>query len=144
MNIGRIALWVAGIVALVWGCPAAPAQADPLPQWSPFSTTIYTFGDVNFCNGTIAVALEAAHAAPGHVLAHVTPMGYRRGPCGNHVVLGWWGSAGARSQIVYVHAGATPGDTVTVDLWMGMGFAKLMADSWPLQGTFVEWYLVVP
>ncbi|WP_147471429.1 hypothetical protein [Nocardia stercoris] len=140
----RLAIRVAAIVALACGWPAAPAQADPLPQWTPFGTTIYTFGDAKFCTGTIAVALEAAHGRPGHVLAHIAPLGYQRGPCGNHVVLGWVGSAGARSDLVYVWAGVTPGTAVTEDLWVGTGFAKLMADTWPPQGTFTEWYMVVP
>ncbi|WP_433724226.1 hypothetical protein ACQP0C_26700 [Nocardia sp. CA-129566] len=134
----------AGIGALMCGITATPAQADPLPQWAPFGTTLYTFGDANFCTGAIAVAVEAAPRAPGHVLAHVTPLGYQRGPCGNHVMLGWVGSAGARAQEVYVHTDAAPGATVTVDLWMGMGPAKIMADTWPIQGPFAEWYLLVP
>ncbi|MFQ6325341.1 hypothetical protein ACLMAL_04275 [Nocardia sp. CWNU-33] len=133
-----------GIGALVCGTVVTPAQADPLPQWAPLGTTLYTFGDANFCAGAIGVAVEAAPHQPGHVLAHVTPLGYQRGPCGNHVMLGWVGSAGGRNQDVYVHTDAAQGDTVTVDLWVGMGPAKIMADTWPIQGPFAEWYLLVP
>ncbi|MEV5649299.1 hypothetical protein AB0L57_13690 [Nocardia sp. NPDC052254] len=133
---------VAGV--LCFGMGATAAQADPLPQWAPFGTTLYTFGDANFCTGTIAVGVEAAPGMPGHVLAHVTPLGYQRGPCGNHVMFGWVGSAGARHQDVYVRTDAAPGATVTVDLWIGMGPAKIMADTWPIQGPFTEWYLYVP
>ncbi|MRH90763.1 hypothetical protein GFY24_25545 [Nocardia sp. SYP-A9097] len=134
----------ATISALLCGLGAPPAQADPLPQWTPFGTTLYTFGDANFCTGAIGVALEATPQLPGHVLAHVTPYGYQHGPCGNHVVLGWLGSAGGRSQDVYIHTDATPGNTVTVDLWVGMGPAKFIVNTWPLQGPFLEWYLLVP
>ncbi|MGW4770546.1 hypothetical protein ACWEO2_21190 [Nocardia sp. NPDC004278] len=147
MTVRRAAAGVAvtaGVGALMCGILATPAQADPLPQWAPLGTTLYTFGDANFCTGAISVAVEAAPHQPGHVLAHVTPLGYQRGPCGNHVMLGWVGSAGARSQEVYVHTDAAPGATVTVDLWMGMGPAKIMADTWPIQGPFAEWYLLVP
>lgn len=132
----------AGLGALL--CGTAPAQAAPLPQFSPFGTTVYTFGNANFCTGAVAVAVEAAPFRPGHVLAHVTPLGYQRGPCGNHVMLGWLGSAGAGNQDFYVSSGDRPGATVTRDLWIGMGPAKIMADSWPIQGNFTEWYLLVP
>ncbi|NNH68471.1 hypothetical protein HLB23_00990 [Nocardia uniformis] len=133
-----------GTGALVSGIGAAPVRADPLPQFTPLGTTLFTFGDANFCTGAIGVRLEATPRRPGEVRAHVTPLGYQRGPCGNHVILGWVGSAGARTQQVYVHTGAAPGATVTVDLWVGMGPAKLMAETWPIQGTFAEWYLWVP
>ncbi|MFI6866637.1 hypothetical protein [Nocardia sp. NPDC050406] len=133
-----------GVGAFVCGIGATPARADPLPQWAPFGTTLYTFGDANFCAGSIAVVLEATPRLPGRVLAHVTPLGYLNGPCGNHVALAWVGSAGARSHTVYVHTGATPGRTVTADLWVGMGPAKLFANTWPLQGQIAEWYLWVP
>jgi hypothetical protein len=132
----------AGIAAAVGS--TEPAQADPLPQVPPFGTTLFTFGDANFCAGAISVALEAAPRAPGHVLAHVTPTGYLHGPCGNHVAIGWLGSQGLHSVDVYVHSGAKPGQTITTDLWVGSGVAKVMADSWPIQGSFAEWYLYVP
>lgn len=147
MTVRRIAAGIvisAAIGALTCGQGAPPAQADPLPQWDPVGATLYAFGDANFCTGAIAVALEAAPKLPGHVLAHVTPLGYQRGPCGNHVVLGWLGSAGGRSQEVYVHADGMPGDTVTVDLWVGMGLAKFIVNTWPLQGPFIEYYVLVP
>ncbi|MFE2996793.1 hypothetical protein ACFXG4_17460 [Nocardia sp. NPDC059246] len=134
----------AGLALGVGGVGAAPAQADWLPQWAPFGTTVFTFGDANFCAGQIAVGLEAAHGMPGHVTAHVTPLGYLGGPCGNHIVLGWLGSAGGGSRDVHVRTGAGPGETQTVDLWVGMGLAKLVANSWPLQGPWAEWYLIVP
>lgn len=132
-----------GITAAVCGVNATPARADWLPQLTPFGTLVLTFGDANFCAGSIAVALEAAHGMPGHVTAHVTPLGYLGGPCGNHIVLGWLGSAGLGSRDVYVHT-STVGQTQTVDLWIGMGLAKLFANSWPLQGPWAEWYLIVP
>ncbi|MGW0249113.1 hypothetical protein ACWDYH_21020 [Nocardia goodfellowii] len=135
-------LAAAGAGALVFG--AQPARADPLPQFAPFGTTLYNFGNANFCAGAINVAVEAAPHRPGFVRAHVRALGYQRGPCGNQVSLGWVGSAGARHHNVYVHANATPGETVTADLWVGMGPAKIMAASWPMQGTFAEWYLLVP
>ncbi|WP_327145128.1 hypothetical protein [Nocardia sp. NBC_01327] len=147
----RVRRWVAGVVAsasigaLVCGIGATPAQADPLPQWAPFGTTLFTFGDANFCAGMINIVLEATPHMPGHVLAHVTPLGYLNGPCGNHVSLGWLGSAGGRSQDVYVHSdGPRAGDTVTVDLWVGMGLAKLFANTAPIQSQWAEWYLWVP
>ena len=141
-----VARFLVSAVAAMMACGvgATAAQADPLPQWAPFGTTLYTFGDANFCAGTIGVAVEAAPGLPGHALAHVTPLGYLHGPCGNHVMFGWVGSAGARSQDVYVRTDAAPGETVTVDLWIGMGPAKIMADTWPIQGPFAEWYLLVP
>ncbi|WP_405166380.1 hypothetical protein OG203_15575 [Nocardia sp. NBC_01499] len=135
---------VAAVVAALSIGVAAPAQADPLPQLTTVGTSLYTFGDASFCAGAIDVALEAAPRRPGHVLAHVTPRGYLGGPCGNQVKLGWVGSAGPRTQDVYVGADATPGDTVTADLWVGMGPAKVMAAAWPIKGTFAEWYLLVP
>ncbi|MCX4097972.1 hypothetical protein [Nocardia sp. alder85J] len=145
MTVRRMAAGVAaaaGIAAAV--CGTEPAQADPLPQLPPFGTTLFTFGDANFCAGAINIAMEAAPRAPGHVLAHVTPAGYFHGPCGNHVSIGWLGSQGLRSADVYVRADAKPGQTVTTDLWVGMGIAKIMAASWPMQGNFTEWYLYVP
>ncbi|MBU3062294.1 hypothetical protein KO481_12245 [Nocardia sp. NEAU-G5] len=145
MTARRMAAMVAtaaGIAAAV--CSTEPAQAAPLPQVTPFGTTLFTFGDANFCGGAISVGLEAAPHAPGHVLAHVTPTGYLHGPCGNHVALGWLGSQGLRSTDVYVHSDTRPGHTVTTDLWVGSGVAKVMADSWPIQGSFAEWYLYVP
>ncbi|BAW07573.1 hypothetical protein NSK11_contig00048-0043 [Nocardia seriolae] len=132
-----------GVAAAVCGVGTTPAQADWLPQWAPFGTTVFTFGDANFCAGSIAVGLDAAHAMPGHVTAFVTPLGYLGGPCGNHIVLGWLGSAGGGSRDVYVHT-STVGQTQVVDLWVGMGLAKLFANSWPLQGPWAEWYLIVP
>ncbi len=132
--IGALVAWVAG----------APAQADPLPQFTTIGSTLYSFGDAKLCAGAIDIALEAAPARPGHVLAHVTPRGYLGGPCGNRVKLGWVGSAGLRTQDVYVRTDAAQGDTETTDLWVGMGPAKVMAVSWPIRGTFAEWYLLVP
>ncbi|MFI1912670.1 hypothetical protein [Nocardia sp. NPDC020380] len=147
MRVRRTAAGIAAaaaIGALACGMETAPAQADPLPQFSPFGTTLFTFGDANFCTGMIGIAMEAAPGMPGHVLAHVTPLGYQRGPCGNTVSFGWVGSAGAQHQNVYVYTDDTPGDTVTLDLWVGMGPAKIMADTWPVQGPFVDWYIWVP
>ncbi|MFI5777596.1 hypothetical protein [Nocardia sp. NPDC051570] len=132
------------IAVLLSGLAATSAHADPLPQLTPIGTTLGTFGEARLCAGAINVALEATPDQPGHVLAHVTPRGYLGGPCGNHVKLAWIGSAGPRIQDVYVHAGAAPGATETVDLWMGAGPAKLMAAAWPIPGTFAEWYLLVP
>lgn len=143
----KIGHWMTMGLALSTGLgvlSCATAEADPLPQFTPFGTTLNTFGDANFCTGAIDVSMEAKPQSPGHVLAHVTPLGYQRGPCGNHVMLGWVGSAGARSQDVYVHADAGRGETQTVDLWVGTGPAKIMADSWPIQGPFGEWYLMTP
>ncbi|MEU8901640.1 hypothetical protein [Nocardia sp. NPDC048505] len=141
-QMAAVLMAAAGTGALVLG--AAPAQADPLPQWAPFGTTLFNFGNANFCAGSINIAVEAAPQRPGFVRAHVRPLGYLSGPCGNQVSLGWVGSAGARHQNVYVHTGAAPGEVVTVDLFVGMGPAKIMAASWPMQGTFTEWYLLVP
>ncbi|MCM6776285.1 hypothetical protein NDR87_20285 [Nocardia sp. CDC159] len=140
---------LAGLVSavtavLLSGMAATPAQADPLPQFTTIGTTLYTFGNANLCAGAIDLALEATPHLPGHVLAHVTPRGYLGGRCGNQVKLGWVGSAGLHTQDVYVEAGAAPGDTVTVDLWVGSGPGKVMAVSWPIRGTFAEWYLLVP
>ncbi len=132
------------IAMLMFGTAAPQAQADPLPQFTTIGTTLYNFGDAKFCAGAIDLALEAAPGRPGHVLAHVTARGYLGGPCGNLVKLGWVGSAGVRTQDVFVDAGAAHGDTVTADLWVGMGPAKVMAISWPIKGTFAEWYLLVP
>ncbi|MEC3917849.1 hypothetical protein [Nocardia sp. CDC160] len=133
-----------GIAAAVCGVNATPARADWIPEFAPLGSTILTFGDANFCAGAIYVGLEAAHGMPGHVIAHVSPLGYISGPCGNHIALAWLGSAGTGTRDVYVHAGTTAGETQTVDLWMGMGLAKLFANSWPLQGPWAEWYLIVP
>ncbi|MFC9894798.1 hypothetical protein ACFVMC_14010 [Nocardia sp. NPDC127579] len=133
---------IAGIGAAVLA--AAPAQADPLPQFAPFGATLFNFGDANFCAGAVSIALEAAPQRPGFVRAHVRSLGYQRGPCGNQVSLGWVGSAGARHHNLYVRAAAGPGQVVTADLFIGMGPAKIMAASWPMQGTFAEWYLYVP
>ncbi|MGN2639434.1 hypothetical protein ACTD5D_25370 [Nocardia takedensis] len=146
MKLRRLSLGIAAAagICVLGSTTAVPAQADPLPQFTPLGTTLYTFGNANFCTGTITVDLEAAPRRPGFVRAHVTPQGYQRGPCGNHVMFGWAGSAGFRHQDVYVHAGATRGATVTIDLWVGMGPAKIMADTWPIQGPFLEWYLYVP
>lgn len=135
---------VSAVSAVVFMGVAASAQADPLPQVTTVGTTLFAFGDAKVCAGLIDVALEAAPRRPGHVLAHVTPRGYLGGPCGNQVKLGWVGSAGPRTQDVWVGADAKPGGTVTADLWVGMGPAKVMAASWPIKGTFAEWYLLVP
>ncbi|WP_141717514.1 hypothetical protein [Nocardia altamirensis] len=140
---------LAGIVsavlaALVFGGVAAPAQADPLPQLATIGSTLYSFGDASLCAGAIDLALEAAPHHPGHVLAHVTPRGYLGGPCGNQVKLGWVGSAGLQTRDVYVYADAAPGETITTDLWVGTGPAKVMAIAWPIRSTFAEWYLLVP
>ncbi|RDI68937.1 hypothetical protein DFR76_101473 [Nocardia pseudobrasiliensis] len=141
MLVGVVSAVIAVLLSALAG---APAHADPLPQLTPIGTTLNTFGEAKFCAGAIDVALEAAPARPGHVLAHVTPRGYLGGPCGNHVRFGWLGSAGLRTDDVYVQTGAGPGRTVTADLWVGTGPAKVMAGSWPLQGNFAEWYLLVP
>ncbi len=145
MTVRRMAAAVAaalGVAAAV--CSMEPAQAAPLPQVPPFGTTLLAFGDANFCAGAISIAMEAAPHKPGHVLAHVTLSGYWHGPCGNHVAIGWLGSQGARSTNVYVHANGKTGRTVTADLPIGRGAAKIMADSWPIQGNFAEWYIYVP
>lgn len=97
-----------GVLGLTVG-GAGGARADSLPQFAPFGTTLFTFGDANFCTGAIAVSVEGAAGEPGHVLAHVTPLGYQRGPCGNNVQMQWVGSAGGNGRVVYVHAGAGPG-----------------------------------
>ncbi|MFC3965386.1 hypothetical protein [Nocardia jiangsuensis] len=146
MNIRRLGAGLAASlgIGVLGGATAVPAHADPLPQFAPIGTTLYTFGDANFCAGAISVDLEAAPKRPGFVRARVTPQGYLSGPCGNHVMIGWVGSAGFRHQDVYVRTGAQRGKTVTVDLWVGMGPAKIMSSSWPIQGPFAEWYLYVP
>lgn len=134
----------AGIGAISMATSTHTADAEAIPQWSPFGTTLYTFGDANFCSGAIDMTVEAAPNQPGHVLAHVTPRGYQRGPCGNHVMMGWLGSGGGNSKEVYVRTDTGPGVTQTVNLDVGSGPAKIMADSWPVQGQFAEWYLMVP
>ncbi|AYF76953.1 hypothetical protein D7D52_27665 [Nocardia yunnanensis] len=143
-RLGAVAAVATAILAGVCGVGSKPAQADWIPEFAPLGSTVSTFGDANFCAGSIYVGLEAAHGQPGHVTAHLSPLGYLNGPCGNHIALAWLGSAGTGTRDVYVHAGWGPGETVTVDLWMGMGLAKLFANSWPLQGPWAEWYLIVP
>ncbi|MFE3193761.1 hypothetical protein ACFXHA_32495 [Nocardia sp. NPDC059240] len=133
---------VTGVAAGLTGVGTPPARADWLPQLAPFGSVVLTGGDANFCAGAVAVALESPPGMPGHVTARVTPLGYLGGPCGTHIVLGWVGSAGLGSREVYVRSD-TPGKTQTADLWVGMGLAKLFANSWPLQGPWAEWYLVV-
>lgn len=146
MTLRRLSAAIAASVGLgvLGSTTAVPAHADPLPQWAPVGVTLYTFGDANFCAGTVRVDLEAAPKRPGVVRAHITPEGYQRGPCGNHVMFGWVGSQGFRHQSVYVRTGANRGRTVTADLWVGMGPAKIMTSTWPIQGNFTEWYLHVP
>ena len=57
MKLRRLSLGVAAAagICVLGSTTAVPAQADPLPQFTPLGTTLYTFGNANFCTGTITV-----------------------------------------------------------------------------------------
>lgn len=122
------------------------ATAEPLPQLGIWTTTIHTIGDANLCHGDIDIRLEAAHGRPGHVLAHLTPLGFVGGPCGAWVHFNYYNLNFPFYQDtpVYVHAGTGPGPTVTVDLPTGSGVNNIQASTWPLANWGVAYDVLVP
>lgn len=122
------------------------AAADDVPRWGLYGDNIHTVGDRNFCRGDVNVRLESLPGSPGHVLAHVTPLGFEGGPCGTWVHINYYSLALPiyHDDTVYVSAGTGPGQTVTVDLPTGSGANQIAASTWPNANWGVSWYVLVP
>lgn len=136
---------VVAVAATAFGS-AGTAAADDVPRFGLYGDTIHTVGDRNFCRGDVNVRLEAVPGSPGHVLAHVTPLGFDGGPCGVWVHLNYYNLSFPFYQdaTVYVWADRGPGETKTVDLLTGSGPNQIAASTWPNANVGVSWVVLVP
>ena len=137
------AIVIAG--AAVFGA-AGTSAADDLPRFGLYGDNIHTIGDQNFCRGDVNVRLDTVPGSPGHVLAHVTPLGFEGGPCGVWVHISYYSLALPiyHEAAVYVSAGNGPGETKTVDLPTGSGPNQIAASTWPNANWGVSWLVLIP